>query len=156
MKPRTTVEFLDALKVRYNLPSDYKLAKFLIIGQQTISNYRQKGHAFDDAIALKVAELLELPPGHVLACIHEERSKRPQVKAAWHQVARALAPAVLVFLAGALGAHPQITQGSDLIQAQLCILCKLLRRISAAMRSSFLGHPRRFSPFRPFPGPVFA
>lgn len=115
MKPRTTVEFLDALKARYSLTSDYKLFKFLGVTQSTVSNYRIGKTYLNDEIALKVAAQLELAPGYVLACIHEERTKSQPVKAAWHQVARALAPAVLVFLAGTLGATPQISQGSDLI-----------------------------------------
>lgn len=92
MKPSTTVEFLDALKARYHLKSDYALAKFLQTNTQNISRYR-KGWTFDAEISLKVAGLLELPVGYVLACIEEERAaKRPEIKAAWRKVADALAP----------------------------------------------------------------
>lgn len=99
-QPRTTVEFLDAIKARHNIPSDYKLAKFIGVAQQTVSNYRVKGIGFDDELAIRVAELLEIDPGYVLACIHAERTKRPQVRDAWEKVARGLAASLAAVFIG--------------------------------------------------------
>ena len=153
---KTTVEFIDAIRAKHNLPSDYAAKKLLSVSRATISNYRTGKQFFDDAVALRAAELLDLSPGHVLACIHEERAKRPQVKAAWHQVARALAPSLLVFLAGALGATPQISQGSGLVRDVAMYIMSNRRRIRPDPRSSLLEALRRFSPFPLFPGTAFA
>lgn len=106
MKPHTTIQFLDALKARHDLPSDYAARKILDVSKATISNYRVGKTFFDDDVALKVAALLELDPGYVLACIHEERTKRPQVKEAWHKVAQALSP---LFAAGIIGGTALLT-----------------------------------------------
>lgn len=92
MKHRTTVEFLDAIKEKHQLPSDYALAKKLGTSRQVISRYRNLKEGFGEEMALKVAALLEMPSGYILSCIAEERTKCPQVKAAWQKVAEALAP----------------------------------------------------------------
>lgn len=103
MKPRNTIEFLDELKSRFKLTSDYKLAKLLQVHQTSVSNYR-KGRTFlSPEIALKVGALLEISPGYILACVEEERAERtnrPLIRDAWHEVARALAP---MFAAGIIG-----------------------------------------------------
>lgn len=85
-----TVDFLDALKARYEIASDYALAPFLGVSQQTISQYRAKPQYLDDKVAIKVAQLLDLHPGYVLACVHAERAKRPEVREVWEKTANAL------------------------------------------------------------------
>ena len=86
----TTCEFLDAIKARYGLPSDYALAHFTGIGKAGISGYRKGKSRLDDANAIKVASLLELNPGYVLACIHAERAKSDDVRETWQRTAKAL------------------------------------------------------------------
>lgn len=100
MKPRTTAEFLDVLKAKKELKSDYALAKLLDTSRQVISHYRNGKGGFDEEMAIKVANFLGIPPGYVIACVHEERTKRPEVKRIWHEIAKALAP---VFVAGIIG-----------------------------------------------------
>ena len=95
---QSTIELLDALKLRHNLASDYKVAKFLDLSQQTISAYRLGRNFFDDSIAIRVAELLDLDPAFVLACVHAERAKKPEVKAVWEKIARAASAAALFFM----------------------------------------------------------
>lgn len=93
-----TVEFFDAIRARYNLPSDYATAEKIGFTRQMISRYRGKdGEAFGDETALKVAELLNLDPAYVLACVHAERAKNLNVKTVWAQIAARLekAPAAL-------------------------------------------------------------
>src|SRR5712691_9884877 len=86
-----TVEFLDAVRVRRGLSSDYKLAKFLGVPQTSISSYRTGRSMMDEAMCLKVAAALELEPGEVLVAIAIEREKRVEVKTAWQRVAKRLA-----------------------------------------------------------------
>lgn len=86
-----TIEFLDAVKERHNLTSDYQLAKFLKIRQSGISHYRTGKGGFDDEVAIKIAGVLDMPAGYVLACAHAEReAKRPKVRDAWEKLARTM------------------------------------------------------------------
>lgn len=113
-----TTEFLDAIRARHHLTSDYQLAKFLGYRQATISRYRTGGSMMDEAMCLKVAEVLELDPGHVLAAIAAERAKPEEVKTAWSRVARQLAKVgcvALVALAG--GLHNQNGRAAELTPA---------------------------------------
>jgi len=106
---QTTVQFLDAVRVRHNLTSDYQLAKFLGVHQTTVSNYRTGRSLMDEAMCLKIAAALGLgDPGEVLVAIAHEREKRPEVKRAWERVAKRLAAstaAVLVALGLAGSLH---------------------------------------------------
>jgi len=88
-----TLDFLDEIKRRNNLPSDYALAKFLGIRPNRISIYRHGG-TMDGELALIVAERGGWPVEYVLACIEAERSKRPQVKKAWEKIAHRFAAAI--------------------------------------------------------------
>ena len=97
----TTCDFLDALKARYKLPSDYALAHFMGIARSGISSYRSGKTRLDDSIAMKVAKLLDLDAGYVVACAHAERAKRDDVRDMWQKTANALkrsAGALLVCL----------------------------------------------------------
>lgn len=80
---KTTLDYLDAVKARYALPSDYALAKALHIPQTTVSGYRSGRRVFDDDTALTVATALELNPMEVIAAANAERSKTPEQKARW-------------------------------------------------------------------------
>lgn len=83
MKTKTTVEFLDAVKAKHGLTSDYQLSKLIGCTHSSISHYRGGKSKLDEGTACKVAELLEIEPGYVLACIAAERSKDDKVKKAW-------------------------------------------------------------------------
>src|SRR5574340_1031905 len=83
----TTNEFLDLVKTRYGLKSDYALAGKLGITRSMVSGYRRGKSAFGDEMAVRVADLLELSPGYVLACIEAERSQIPAIRKAWENLA---------------------------------------------------------------------
>jgi hypothetical protein len=95
---QTSREFLDAVKRRHSLTSDYQLAKFLQVSRQRISANLHGGVIINDEAALKVAEALELDSGYVLACLAAERSKTATARAAWLKLAGAAA-AVLAAIA---------------------------------------------------------
>ena len=101
---RTTVQLMDAVKARHEMPSDYRLAKVLGVSFSRVSNWRRGHHGFSDEVAIKVAELLEEPPELVLLEVLAERAKRTEVRAVLEAAARRLAAAVVVLgLAGAGG-----------------------------------------------------
>lgn len=86
----TTNELLDQVKEKYHLASDYALAKKLGIRASAISGYRHERSSLANEIALKVAELLELDAGFVLASMEAERSHSEAAKAAWERAAERL------------------------------------------------------------------
>jgi hypothetical protein len=98
---KTTADFLDDLQRKFDLPSDYAVGNMLGMHRQQISHYRLLKGAFDDSVCLKVAELLELDPGYVMACMHAQRAKGKDVKRAWERAAKSLAGSALAVLAGA-------------------------------------------------------
>lgn len=99
---KTTVEFLDAVRTKHALESDYQLSKHLGCTRAGISSYRTGRSLLDEEMACKVATDLGLSTGYVLSCIASERAKKPEVKAAWAYAAQMLggvAATVLIVLA---------------------------------------------------------
>lgn len=78
-----TVDYLDAVKRRLGLQSDYALAKALKIAQPTVSSYRAGRTCVDNDVALAIAEILEVNPLVVIAAANAERAKTPEAKARW-------------------------------------------------------------------------
>ena len=97
---KTTVEFLDAVKARQGIRSDYGLAKFLGFDQSRVAHYRAGRRFLSEESAMKIAECLELAPGYVLACIQAERADTDQVRKAWSKAAKALAGSAVALLVG--------------------------------------------------------
>ena len=162
----TTNQLLDAIKARHGITSEYRLTRTIGITDNTLRNYRHGATVPDDAVAVKLAEMLELDPGYVVACVHAERAKEPQLRKVWEgiaiQIERALevskrAAHALVFAifamlfsggpdGGALAATPQNAEHSltcsDLLNCTLSRLRRLARSLLA----------RCFSAWDAFPG----
>lgn len=86
----TTIDFLERLRTRLDTGSgcsDYKLAKVLQVSTGGMANYIKHGRSMDDEIAIRVAELLDLNPGYVVACCHAERSKTVETTKVWEALA---------------------------------------------------------------------
>lgn len=84
---KTTADFLDALRVKLEVPSDYALGTKMQMHRQQMSRYRTLNSTFDDAMSLRVAEILELEPAFVVACMHHQRAKEPAEKTLWQNIA---------------------------------------------------------------------
>lgn len=80
---KTTIDFLNAVKAANGFTSDYQLAKFLGVTQQTVSVYMLKKSYLGDETAIKVAEALKIDPAQVIASVHYERAKKAEEKAVW-------------------------------------------------------------------------
>lgn len=78
----TSLEYLDAVKIRLGITSDYALAAALGITRSAVSKF-QKGAVFGDDVALTVAEILGIAPIVVIAAANAERAKTPEQKAKW-------------------------------------------------------------------------
>lgn len=82
----TSSEFMDAIKQRHSIPSDYALAPVLGVTKQEISKLRNRKAFIGDTTALRVAELLSIDPAQVIASAHAERAKRPEERAVWESI----------------------------------------------------------------------
>lgn len=94
----TAAEFIDALRRRHSLPSDYAAAKLLKSTPAAVSKYRHGRDTFSDETACRVAELLAIDAGYVLACMSAQRSRTEGARSAWMHLARRLAPATVALL----------------------------------------------------------
>jgi plasmid maintenance system antidote protein VapI len=86
-----TPEYLDLVKRKLDLPSDYALQKPLGVTKQLISKYRNEIESLSDAMAIRVADLCGMDSAKVLLDMHIERSKTPEVRAAWSALMEKLA-----------------------------------------------------------------
>lgn len=91
---QTTREFLDAVRARHGLKSDYQLAKLLGVSHTRVSNWRTGRNTFDDETALQVAALLMENPAYVLASVSAERARVEGVREVWEDLAKKLAGVV--------------------------------------------------------------
>lgn len=81
-----TLEYLDAVKKRLGIESDYAVAKTLKLRASTISGYRMRGGQMDDEIAAKVGGVLGIHPGLVVLDMHRERAKTPAEQSIWQDI----------------------------------------------------------------------
>lgn len=111
---KTTFELLEAARLTCTPPTYYRLSKRLGISRQAMTRYRLHGGTFDDPVAVGIAEILDLDPGYVLACMGAERAKHtPSVRRVWEKLAKGLAQGVSLVLLGAglTGAPPPCDAG---------------------------------------------
>lgn len=123
----TTNELLDKVKARYGLPSDYALAAKLGMTRAGISGYRNGRSKLGDDAALRVAELLDLNPGYVLACMEAERTHSDAARAAWEKLADFVkhhgAAAALLMLVAVPALNPTPANAAQPGNGAVCILC---------------------------------
>ncbi len=97
---KSTVELLDAVRAKHGLTSDYQLSKILGIRPTTVSNYRVRRSFPDETVCLKIAKLLDLEPGYVLAVVAAERAQSVEIRKAWEKAAKAVAGTAVALVAG--------------------------------------------------------
>jgi hypothetical protein len=113
---KTTADFLDALRVHFDAPSDNALRPHTKWHRQQISRYRTLKSTFDATTGKKVAEWLGLDPSYVAACMSAQRAKHAEVRDAWERVAKRLAAGAIVafvLVALGLGALPEPSQAGQ-------------------------------------------
>lgn len=112
---KTTVEYLDAIKVRLDLPSDYAVAKALGLTRAAVSKQRLGHSVFDDTTALRVAEILGVDPMEVISAANAERARDEETRRLWERAWGKVtgATAVVVIAAGiGLSAAPSTAKAS--------------------------------------------
>jgi Phage related protein len=116
---QTTAQFLDAIKIKTGIHSDYGLAEVLGVTSAAVSHYRVTSRAFGDKAAFRVAELLGIDPGYVVACSAAQRAKSPKQKKLWEGIAKKMAGASVVVLLALTGLS--MAPLSDVIAADQAI-----------------------------------
>lgn len=96
----TTIEYLDAIKAKAGISSDYALAKLLGFSLSAVSSYRHARRFLDDDAALSVAAALNLHPFQVIADANAERAKTPEQRARWTGVMEKFAASFNALLSG--------------------------------------------------------
>lgn len=145
-----TNQYLDAIMERHSIRSDYALAKFLGVRQQTVSRYRLNKNGLDDAVAVRVAEALQKDPAEVLADIHAERAKDDSVRAVWQRLAKLARSSAHSIAALSLAVFVAYSAGAgQTAEAAICILCQI--GLMAGWTSNF----RYLAALRPAAGAAF-
>jgi hypothetical protein len=133
----TTVQYLDAVKVKLAINSDYQLSRALHLTRAAISAMRCNRCVMSDETAVKVAEILGLPAIGVIAAAHLEqigKTRRP-VPAGhlelWERVAKKAAGVVALLIASAGCWSPSDVQAAARAAPVLFIhyAQKIMRRV---------------------------
>ncbi len=95
---KTSLQMLDAMKIRIGVQSDYALAKHLGFTKSFISAVRAAKSGFGDENGLIVAEVLNEPPEYILALLHAERSKGNLSQKVWESIAATFARNVCILI----------------------------------------------------------
>lgn len=81
-----TTDWLNALKHKTKIESDYGIAKFLELTPQRISHYKHERDYFGPETAAKVADELGIDPAVIYAACHAERSRSDRERAIWTKI----------------------------------------------------------------------
>ena len=82
---KTTIQYLDAVKARLGIESDYGVAKALGITRAAVSRYRTGVGTFDDEVAMTVAEILKINPLEIIVASRAERAKNDVQRKKWER-----------------------------------------------------------------------
>lgn len=83
MTMRTSVQYLDAVKRKLGVSSDYALRTHLGITTASISSIRNGKSHMGEETAIKVADILGIAREEVLSAVSAERAKSPEARAVW-------------------------------------------------------------------------
>lgn len=83
--------WIDQVKARKGLPSDYAAAKAIGLSRFTVSGYRQRPDAtLDEESATKVAQALGIDPAGIIIDQVAERAKSPELRSTLAKIAAPL------------------------------------------------------------------
>jgi plasmid maintenance system antidote protein VapI len=114
-----TKDYCRAAKIKLGVTSDYALAKHLGVQRQTISNYVNGHRVFDNTMAARISEILDVDLVKVIADLELERGTNDEL---WKRIARKVAAVAVVAIgAGSIGApSPAPAQGTSV--PTVCIM----------------------------------
>lgn len=97
-----TSEYLDAVKDRLEIASDYALAKVLGIARESINAFRSGRSAMGIETCMKVGEILHVDGQAIYAQGQIERAKKPEIRQFWESVSEKFSTSFLDLLLGSL------------------------------------------------------
>ena len=83
---KTVDNYLDLIKKKYDIKSDYALARFLGISKQRITTYRQGRSSFSTEFCIIVAKFLAVEPLEIIAAMNAVREKNSLSKTFWKEM----------------------------------------------------------------------
>lgn len=129
---KTTVHYLDEVRKRLDLPSDYAAAKALGVTTAAVSRYRNGIGGFDDITAARVAEILDIDPLEVIAACNYERAKDARSRAVWETIwgkaAGAIALSLIACVVGASAVAPSTSRAAEPAKSATLYLMSSRRR----------------------------
>lgn len=156
-----TRQYMEQLKKQLGIESDYALAKHLRVSKTTVSNYRNGYSAFSPAVCHRVAEILNVQPGIVVACMEVDRHSGGDQKErdTWNWIMQAtkqvaghahvalLAVIATVSIVSTPSAHAVVTSPADAakvssvyyVKSGMRQLFRALRRAGRSIFGPFLG-----------------
>ncbi|ELW9447700.1 DUF3693 domain-containing protein [Burkholderia orbicola] len=112
---KTTIEYLDAYKAKLGVDSDYAAAKALGVTRSAVSNYRNGSRGFDDATAVRIAEVLDVNPMEVIAAVHGEWARTEDMREFWEGVwGKVTGATVATAMAVGLAAAPSVAEAATI------------------------------------------
>ncbi|OLQ71223.1 transcriptional regulator [Photobacterium proteolyticum] len=84
-----TIELLEKVKAKYDLGSDYQLAKKLGVSSARVSNWMKRKNAMDWEVAFQVADLLGIDDQKVVYGLLKDKYENPRIINALQQGAPA-------------------------------------------------------------------
>jgi DNA-binding XRE family transcriptional regulator len=78
-----TTQYLDAVKKKLDIPSDYALAKVLGVTKESVSGWRLGKSCMGIETCMKVGEILNIDPHIVYSDAQLEKAKTPEVEHFW-------------------------------------------------------------------------
>lgn len=96
-----TTEYLDEVRRRLDLPSDYAIAKVLGVTRESVSGWRNGKSPFGIESAMKIGEILQIDGHAVYAHGQIERAKNPQIVDFWKSISEKFSESFKALLLGA-------------------------------------------------------
>jgi plasmid maintenance system antidote protein VapI len=126
----TSIELVNNIKARYNLPSDYAVAKKLGVTPSSIQHITKSRRQFGDSTAFHAAKLLEMNPVVISYKIRMERTASVSEKAELEQEIRRIEMLEALKSQGFKAVLEKAASNAvDPAEAKLmrdyCILCKI-------------------------------
>ena len=100
---KTTNDLLDSAKKAQGVESDYRLAQLLGVSKNAITNYRYGKSCPEDEVAIRLSGMVGRDPASVIAEMHAERAKSPEVRAIWLRMAKQLRETAAANVLSAVG-----------------------------------------------------
>lgn len=120
--------YLNQVATKTETGSDYATAKLLNVKPSRISNYRTGRSLFDNAMCIKIAEILEVDPLPIIATMEAIRAKDQKQKSFWEGIASTAASVILALaMTAGIGSNSAAQANSGKLGVAGYILCKIAR-----------------------------